>query len=262
MIEARPSYLHIRRHAFTEMRPVSNQDPDVPSPECTSVPTDASLPLESLMRDSGAAVIVIDSMLRISAINEAASDLSGLPASAQLGQPLAELLPGAIVDERRGLIDRLIQGGPALRSLEVLFGTVLVGTYRWIAADPTVSGPQVLIMLRPVRSSDEYRRLRNDPVVRTLQHVHLGSLAVLSLREFQILRMVGLGMSTAEMAKAVHRSAKTIEFHRMTLGAKLKVSNRVDLARIAFERRLTCLSNQELEDLLKQCELADDDSRE
>ena len=62
----------------------------------------------------------------------------------------------------------------------------------------------------------------------------LGALASLTPRELEILYLIGQGLATADIAKQLHRSEKTVEWHRVSLGNKLGVSNRVELARIAI----------------------------
>ncbi|MCA9299765.1 MAG: response regulator transcription factor, partial [Phycisphaerales bacterium] len=61
-----------------------------------------------------------------------------------------------------------------------------------------------------------------------------GDLACLTKRERDVLALIGQGLSTAQIAKHLHRSVKTIEWHRVSLGNKLQVTNRVELARIAI----------------------------
>ncbi len=51
-----------------------------------------------------------------------------------------------------------------------------------------------------------------------------------------------MGLPTAEIAKKFHRSVKTIEGHRVSLGIKLGVSSRVQLARITIRSGLVPLS--------------------
>lgn len=66
-------------------------------------------------------------------------------------------------------------------------------------------------------------------------------LAQLTPREREILDLVGRGHSIAEIARQLSRSEKTIKSHRLALGRKLGVSNRVELARIAIEAGLAPL---------------------
>ena len=68
-----------------------------------------------------------------------------------------------------------------------------------------------------------------------------GSLSVLTEREFEVLAFIGEGLSTAEIAQRLHRSVKTVEWHRRLLGSKLGATNRVELARIAIRAGLTHL---------------------
>jgi PAS domain S-box-containing protein len=60
----------------------------------------------------------------------------------------------------------------------------------------------------------------------------------LTRREVDVLRLIGEGLSTAQIAARLHRSEWTIKSHRVSLGRKLGVSNRVALARVAIESGL------------------------
>jgi DNA-binding CsgD family transcriptional regulator len=62
---------------------------------------------------------------------------------------------------------------------------------------------------------------------------HLGPLEPLTRREIEVLALIGHGMSTAEIARALHRSPRTIENHCDSLRQKLRTANRVQLAEFA-----------------------------
>lgn len=64
------------------------------------------------------------------------------------------------------------------------------------------------------------------------------SLEVLTPREREILALIADGDSLIEIAQKLHRSQKTIESHRLSLGRKLKASNRVELTKIAIANGL------------------------
>lgn len=55
----------------------------------------------------------------------------------------------------------------------------------------------------------------------------------LSDRELDVLRLIGEGLSTAEIASALHRSTKTIETHRAALKAKLSLKSGLELVHYA-----------------------------
>ena len=59
-------------------------------------------------------------------------------------------------------------------------------------------------------------------------------LDALTPREREVLTLVAQGLSLPEIAEKLHRSLKTIETHRLSVGRKLKASNRVELTRIAI----------------------------
>ncbi|MFW6335765.1 MAG: LuxR C-terminal-related transcriptional regulator [Phycisphaeraceae bacterium] len=70
-------------------------------------------------------------------------------------------------------------------------------------------------------------------------------IATLTKREREVLALVGEGYSLPSIAEKLYRSLKTIESHRLSLGRKLRVSNRVELARIAIQMGLSPLPGHE-----------------
>jgi len=65
----------------------------------------------------------------------------------------------------------------------------------------------------------------------------------LTNREREVLGLIGQGLSLAEIADKLYRSQKTIQTHRLSLGRKLGVNNRVELARIAIATGLSPLDS-------------------
>lgn len=62
--------------------------------------------------------------------------------------------------------------------------------------------------------------------------------STLTPREMEILRYLARGMSREEIARTVHRSAKTIHTHAVKLMKKLDIHDRVELARFAIREGL------------------------
>jgi two-component system, NarL family, response regulator NreC len=60
----------------------------------------------------------------------------------------------------------------------------------------------------------------------------------LTRRETEVLRLVALGHTNAEIAGSLYLSIRTVETHRANIQSKLKLSRRADLVRYALERRL------------------------
>jgi DNA-binding CsgD family transcriptional regulator len=56
-------------------------------------------------------------------------------------------------------------------------------------------------------------------------------------REFEVFRLIGRGLSTAQMAAELHISAKTVEVHRAHIKEKLRIRTTSEL--IAYAARWT-----------------------
>jgi two-component system response regulator NreC len=63
-------------------------------------------------------------------------------------------------------------------------------------------------------------------------------LSGLTNREQQVLRLIGKGMSRADIARVLHRSPKTVDAHQSAIMNKLDIHDRVDLVRYAIRERL------------------------
>lgn len=85
------------------------------------------------------------------------------------------------------------------------------------------------------------RRLRYetlDSPVATFKHHDLGPLGSLSRRELDVLKLIGEGLSQREIAERIHRTVKTVEAHRASLGKKLGFRKNIQLAQFALDSGL------------------------
>jgi two-component system, NarL family, response regulator NreC len=60
----------------------------------------------------------------------------------------------------------------------------------------------------------------------------------LSVREVEVLRMIALGHTNAEIAQELYLSVRTVETHRAHIQQKLRLGSRSELVRYALEHRL------------------------
>lgn len=58
--------------------------------------------------------------------------------------------------------------------------------------------------------------------------------AALSDRELEVLRLIGLGYKTGDIARTLHRNVHTVEAHRANIMRKLGLKNAGELAQAAF----------------------------
>lgn len=77
---------------------------------------------------------------------------------------------------------------------------------------------------------------------------------MLTPREREVLTLIGEGYTLLEISQKLHRSLKTIESHRLSLGRKLSASNRVELAKIAIALGLVTLAGQKPSDEQRKAE--------
>jgi len=61
---------------------------------------------------------------------------------------------------------------------------------------------------------------------------------ILSPREVEILRLIALGYTSAEIAAQLHLSRRTVETHRARIFEKLELRTRAELVRYALDRHL------------------------
>lgn len=73
-----------------------------------------------------------------------------------------------------------------------------------------------------------------------------GDLAVLTGREFEVLKLVGHGLSIEQIAKSLARSPNTVTVHRRALGSKLGIARVGGLGSFAVARGLTAMSDEEV----------------
>lgn len=96
-------------------------------------------------------------------------------------------------------------------------GTELVAAIRTVAAGGTYLQPEVGAKLALTEPGDAARLTR---------------------RETEVLQLIALGHTSAEIAGSLFLSVRTVETHRANIHSKLNLSRRADLVRYALERRL------------------------
>jgi DNA-binding NarL/FixJ family response regulator len=97
-----------------------------------------------------------------------------------------------------------------------------------------------VVISRRVAADEDAEELTSVPVdVVESDVADLGPLEALTPREVEVLALIGQGLSMKETAHVLRRSVKTVDNHRMSIGKKLDVHDRVKLAEIARRAGLT-----------------------
>ncbi len=110
---------------------------------------------------------------------------------------------------------------------------------RMIPADAPGEAPTFMVVTRRVPAGQESERLlQSERGVIESGVIRLGELDVLTPRELEVLTLLGNGLSIKDIAENLGRSVKTVERHRESIGAKLRLSKAVVLADLAREAGL------------------------
>lgn len=107
------------------------------------------------------------------------------------------------------------------------------------------AGSEVITAVRSVHAGQRYLSQKiSDTVIDDYLHQHYGTpetkpLATLSSREREVLQLVVEGKSSAEIAKSLSLSPKTVETYRSRLMQKLNINDLPSLVRFAIQHGLT-----------------------
>ena len=184
-----------------------------------------------MTQDAGVSVVLFDAKGTILYVNGRALEEFKLTAGEVIGKCYADFFAPEFGAERLGFFQRVAETGTAIVIDHVYGGCRRRTSVR--PYPPDASGtPRLLMVCRPAMENDA-AEVANAEMVRAKNN-DLGALSSLTPRELEILYLIGQGLATADIAKQLHRSEKTVEWHRVSLGTKLGVSNRVELARIAI----------------------------
>lgn len=193
----------------------------------------------SLTQDAGAFVFVIDGKGEIAYANRSGAGLLQDLAPEPVGRSLASIFGREFADERLALMDRARATGQPARVLGMMNGVLLSESYRALKSQ---NGVEIsLLTAHPAGLEGDFADFRADGDRYQARTNHLGKLSVLTERELELLHHIGMGRTSEETAHLMHRSTRTVEWHRASLGQKLNCDNRVQLARVAVRAGLNAV---------------------
>lgn len=215
--------------------------------------TPLSATLLATLDDAGEGWIALtDARGRFTSVSTGMADALGVAPAALLEQPFAAVVGEAVASEREAAARECLARNAPLRLMGMIRGIWTTTTYRVL---PDAPPPHAVIVVARMQCVAAMHDAGADApgadraaacgdcgepglTVRLAAAHDLGALSILTPRELEVLRYLSEGLTTPEIAKILHRSPRTIQWHRMSLGVKLRVSSRVDLARIAIRAGL------------------------
>ncbi|MCC6950147.1 MAG: hypothetical protein IT433_01745 [Phycisphaerales bacterium] len=194
--------------------------------------------LLSVLRDDVASPLaVIDRAGNVRFANRvAAASLAG-PSADIAGAALSSLVGSGKAAECIAFIEEAIDQQRVVSYLSVVKGHVFFVTLR-------PAGPQTGAVVASAIAGSlvvEQPWMKPQGTIRPTRNNDMGILAALTERELELLHHIGMAKTSDEAAQIMHRSTRTIEWHRASLGAKLGCDNRVQLSRIANRSGITSI---------------------
>ena len=215
---------------------------------CMNAPELKGSPLAGALLDDGSSGVCLCTAddYALVAFNASARRWVG-PTRATSPDPITLwcLTPASLRDAWRVAAIEAVDTGVPVREVGMVAGRWTRAAFRRLSLD--TGEPGLLVVTTPIAEDDDAphdaRRAPCDD---------LGTLSGLTERELEVLRLIGLGMTSDQIAKELCRSAKTVQGHRNALGLKLGIDNRVELARIAIHAGVTAMSPVEVHELAKR----------
>ena len=153
-----------------------------------------------------------------------------------MGKNVKDFMPHNWAQERIEIANLAIERNEPITLLEIQSGHRLNARYIPIGFESGNRGnPCTMITIERITRPAYNHLISEDHKEHTIhaQHIGLGHLSILSVRELEILALMGEGLRTKDIAKRMHRSVSTIENHRESIGHKLDIHDRSQLVALA-----------------------------
>lgn len=192
-----------------------------------------------LALDAGSGLLLIAPDGGVRGCNSEAARMLGVNIDELRGQPLAQTaLDGLLINN----FAKALQSDKPLLTIDARHGLPLRVVMRRVLDPHDGLGVLCILTARFTFDVAEVDRKVYQVLPSALRTGT--SLAGLTESEKRILTLIAEGHSTAQIAMMIHRSPKTVEWHRAALGKKLGLRNRVDLARWAIQNGLVAIPTQ------------------
>jgi DNA-binding NarL/FixJ family response regulator len=157
-------------------------------------------------------------------------EMNGMEATRQIhaAQPQIRILMLSMHTNRQYLFESLRAGASGFVPKDSAFTELLSAIHTVVASGTYLSPPLADLVL-----DDYFRRAQGKNEV--------SELAILSNREREVLQLIAEGNSSAEIAQAMHISARTVDTHRHNIMKKLDIHSIAGLTKFAIRHGLCSL---------------------
>jgi DNA-binding CsgD family transcriptional regulator len=147
------------------------------------------------------------------------------------GKTIANFHPPEFVEERLALVRRVLKENRPLCIHHIYLGNAISSTI-WPFRDRSPPFDRLLVISRPGPITPIEAKIPNSIETVKTAYIGLGPLNVLTRRELEVLVLLGHGLSVPQAAAVLHRSPKTIERHKDSIGRKLSLHGQAELVQL------------------------------
>ena len=200
----------------------------------------------ALLMDTSCRVLILARSSEILGLNQAAVDFLGSSLERLVGTRLVDHYP---IEIREHVLRWL--SVPFVTSDETVQGEYILHGQRWKSIArrlPVVEGEDRIICVSQPRSDlIPLARINELISIYRDRKVALASLAVLTDRELEVAALLSASLTDSEIARELHRSIRTVHAHRRSIGQKLGLKRRSEVAELFRSRGLGATPTVELE---------------
>lgn len=195
----------------------------------------------ALSQDTGACVAVFDREGEVVFANDKYACLVEWHKSrrdlAEAGEALIAPYPPEFWSERLDIVKSVCDSGEGVVYESLTGGIRYRVAIRPVEFEDRVHALTVSHRLRPWERVDMSGGASDLKPIR-VEHHDPGQLGRLTERELEVLVLIGEGLSYGDIASKLHRSIRTVERHRDSIGQKLGCTSRAQIARFAIRAGL------------------------
>lgn len=198
----------------------------------------------------GVAALARDEEFRLLWCNAFYATLNERTPDQMLGTSMANFMPPALARERELQMTPAVEEGRMVAYYQLWHGS------RWYTRawplDPEAFGCRgTFVIIQSIAQDESVHHHDNGHDAAVLSTGEFHELNVLSARELEVFYHIACGLTSAEIASLLFRSARTIEQHANQIYKKLGLSSRAQLTKFAVERGIIAFTSDEWQQIVQ-----------
>lgn len=200
--------------------------------------------LSLIQKDASISIAIVARNGEVLSYTESTPALFGTDGELNLvGKKISDIFEPAFAQERMDWIEQTIDQNKVLKVVHFFQGHRLVSTFMPLSCPDSAEdseechdgGHDLCVAILTRYASKVDLQMIDDETLLHTEYLDLGPLNALTQRELEVFVLLGHGYSVPGAGKTLHRSPRTIEQHKASIGRKLGISTIAQIARIVGE---------------------------